>query len=104
MALLVKSLASSFIFISAVMMPVHAMLHSVYFIIRAGGKTLITLVFDCGFTWGLALPLAFVLSNFTALPIVPIFLSVQLLDAVKCLIGFILVKKGVWINNIVENY
>ena len=98
----VRAIAKSLLITVGAMMPFYAFAHGTYFTLRSGGKTMITLFFDCGFTWGLAFPLAFVLSNFTALPIVPIFLSVQLLDAVKCLIGFVLVKKGVWINNIVE--
>ena len=84
-------------------MPFFAFAHGTYFTLRSGGKTLITLVFDCGFTWGAAFPLAYALAHFTSLPIVPMFLAVQLLDVIKCIIGFILVKKGVWINNIVEN-
>ena len=98
----VRAIAKSLLITVGAMMPFYAFAHGTYFTLRSGGKTMITLFFDCGFTWGLAFPLAFVLANFTSLPIVPVFLSVQLLDAVKCLIGFVLVKKGVWINNIVE--
>ena len=98
----VKEIAQNLLVVVGVLMPFYAFAHGTYFTLRSGGKTLITLVFDCGFTWGLAFPLAFVLSRFTALAIVPMFLAVQLLDVVKCIIGFILVKKGVWINNIVE--
>ena len=99
----VRETAKQLLFVVAALMPFYAFAHGTYFTLRSGGKTMITLVFDCGFTWGLAFPLAFVLAHFTALPIVPMFLAVQLLDVVKCVIGFILVKKGVWINNIVEN-
>lgn len=98
----VRQTAQSLLIVVGVLMPFYAFAHGTYFTLRSGGKTLITLVFDCGFTWGLAFPLAFVLSRFTALPIVPMFLAVQLLDVIKCIIGFVLVKKGVWINNIVE--
>lgn len=41
------------------------------------------------------------LSRFTGLSMVQLYLSCQLLDVIKCVIGFILVKKGVWLNNIV---
>ncbi len=99
----VREMAKQLLFVVAALMPFFAFAHGTYFTLRSGGKTMITLVFDCGFTWGLAFPLAFVLAHFTSLPIVPMFLAVQLLDVVKCIIGFVLVKKGVWINNIVEN-
>ena len=34
------------------------------------------------------------------LPILAVYVSVQMLELVKCVIGGILVKKGVWINDI----
>ena len=99
---IVRDTATQLLYVVGALMPFYAFAHGTYFTLRSGGKTLITLVFDCGFTWGLAFPLAFCLSRFTSLPIIPMFLFVQLLDVIKCVIGFLLVKKGVWINNIVE--
>ena len=46
-------------------------------------------------------PLAFYLSRFTAMPIVPLYAIVQSVDLIKCTVGYILIKKGVWVNNIV---
>lgn len=97
----VRSLASAFILISAVLMPVHAILHSTYFTLRSGGKTLITFIFDCGFSWGVSVPLAFVLAHFTDIGIIPLYLCCQSIEAIKCVVGLILVKKGVWLSNIV---
>ncbi len=99
---IVRDTATQLLYVVGALMPFYAFAHGTYFTLRSGGKTLITLIFDCGFTWGLAFPLAFCLSRFTSLPIIPMFLFVQLLDVLKCIIGFLLVKKGVWINNIVE--
>ena len=99
---IVRDTATQLLYVVGALMPFYAFAHGTYFTLRSGGKTLITLIFDCGFTWGLAFPLAFCLSRFTSLPIIPMFLFVQLLDVLKCIIGFVLVKKGVWINNIVE--
>lgn len=96
-----RSLASAFILISAVLMPVHAILHSTYFTLRSGGKTLITFIFDCGFSWGVSVPLAFVLAHFTDIGIIPLYLCCQSIEAIKCVVGLILVKKGVWLSNIV---
>ena len=45
-------------------------------------------------------PVAYVLAHFTAVPILTMYLIVMLLDLIKCTIGFILVRKGVWINDI----
>ena len=76
-------------------------MHAAYFTLRAGGKTFITFVFDSGFIWVVSLPLAFVLSRFTQVPIAPLYLTCQLVEIIKCVIGYTLVKKGVWLQNIV---
>ena len=97
----VRVLASAFILISAVIMPIHGALHCTYFTLRSGGKTLITFIFDCGFSWGISVPLAYCLANFTDMPIIWLYLCCQGVEAVKCVIGLILIKKGVWLSNIV---
>lgn len=98
----VPSLATSLLRVAACCMPIWAFLHTTYFTLRTGGKTIVTFLFDSVFLWCVTTPFAFVLSRFTPLPIVPLYLSCQLLDLIKCTIGFILVKKGVWVNNIVS--
>lgn len=97
----VRKIATELLFTVAAMMPFYAFSHGCYFTLRSGGKTLITLFFDCGSTWLLSFPLAFVLSRFTDVAIIPMYVSVQLLEIIKCIVGFILVKKGVWITKIV---
>lgn len=99
----VRSLASSFIIVGAIFMPFNCVSHASYFTLRAGGKTFVTFLFDSFFIWVLTVPLAFVLSRFTSIPVVSLYACIQALDIVKCVLGLILVKKGVWINNIVEN-
>lgn len=98
----IRALASSFILISAVLMPIHGTLHATYFILRAGGKTIITFIFDCGFSWLISVPLAFCLANFTGLSIIPLYLIVQGAESIKCIVGLILIKKDVWLSNIVS--
>ena len=98
----VRSLASQLILVCACMMPANAFCNCEYFIIRSGGKTGITFLFDCGFTWVLCIPLAYCLTHFTAMSVVLIFLCERFLDVIKGVIGLVLVKKGVWIHNIVS--
>ncbi len=97
----VKALATTFIRIAACCMPLHAFMHATYFTMRSGGKTVVTFLFDSVYLWVISIPLAYVLSRFTLMHIVPLYLCCQLIDIIKCIIGFILVKKGVWLNNIV---
>ncbi len=99
----VRSLATAFIVISAIWMPVHGILHATYFTLRAGGKTIITFMFDCGFSWLISVPLAFVLAHFTSLDIISVYFFVQGIELIKCVIGAVLIGKGVWLSNIVSD-
>ena len=98
----VKQMATYFLFVVAALMPVFAFAHNCYFTLRSGGRTLITFIFDSAFAWVIVVPFAFVLSKYTSLPVVPLYLSVQSLDIIKCIIGFFMVKKGMWIINIID--
>lgn len=97
----VKSLAVQLLWIAAGCMPIYAFTNAAYFTMRCGGKTVVTFFFDSVYLWCVNIPLAYVLSRYTGLPMAPLYLCCQLIDIVKCIIGFVLVKKGVWINNIV---
>ncbi len=97
----VRNLASTLMIVAACAMPINAFSHASYFTLRSGGKTIITFLFDSGFTWAVAVTLAFCLSHFTALNIVAMYALVQASNLIKCVMGYILVKKGIWINNIV---
>ena len=97
----VKSLASALLVVSAALMPLHSFANSCYFTIRCGGKTLITFAFDSLFTWVFSIPLAFFLSRGTAMPAVTMYLCVELLNLIKCIIGYVLVKKRTWVKNLV---
>lgn len=98
-----RELAKYFIMITALAMPQNAFLHAAYFTLRSGGCTVVTFLFDSVFIWCVSVPIAFFLSRFTGFPVVAIYIFVQMADLIKCLIGFILVKKGVWIQNIVSS-
>lgn len=99
----VKKLATQFILIVALYIPMCAFLNACYFTLRAGGKTIVTFVFDSLFMWCVSIPFAFILSRYTAIPIVPLYLYCQMIELIKCVIGFVLVKKGVWLTNIVAD-
>lgn len=98
----IKELATSFMRIACFFIPVWGLTHAIYFTLRSGGKTLITFFFDSVFMIGVVYSTSFVLSRYTDIKILDMYLVIQSLDIIKVVIGFILVKKGVWINNIVE--
>ena len=96
----VRALATVVIRLFALLMPMFALAATCYFILRSGGKTMITFLFDSAFCWACSIPLAYVLIHFTKLPVYVVFALVQGAEAVKCIIGLILVKKGIWVNDL----
>jgi len=98
----VHHLATSFIRVSCCIMPFTAIANNSYFIIRSGGKTIITFLFDCVYSWVVVIPVAYVLAHFTNLGIITVYLCVQSLEIIKSAVGAILTKKGIWIQNLVS--
>lgn len=96
----IKALARTFIMISAAIMPICAFCHCSYFTLRSGGKTVVTFLFDSVYTWVIVIPTATILAKYTTLGIALVFLLVQSLEFVKAIIGFFMVKSGVWLQNI----
>lgn len=98
----IRALASKLILISALCMPINSLANACYFTLRSGGKTVVTFLFDSFYVCVLTVPLAFCLSRFTAISIVPLYLVCQLADVGKCAVGLFAIKKGTWIQNIVK--
>lgn len=96
----VRALASRLILISAVMMPFNAFTNATYFTLRSGGQTMVTFLFDSCFVWCVCVPIAFCLSRFTAISILPLYAICQVLDLVKCLLGSWMLRQGKWIQNL----
>ena len=99
-----RLLATRFIMAQAVFMPQNAFMHSTYFTLRSGGKTFVTFLFDSVFVWCVSVPIAFFFFCYTSLYVVLILVMVQVGDCIKCVIGFVLVKKGIWLQNIVQDH
>ena len=99
----VRQLATRILLVGALLMPTHSFTNSCYFTLRSGGKTLITFLFDSGSLWGLSIPVAFILSRFTAVPIVPMYAIVESLNLIKCAIGYVMVRQRHWVVNLVAD-
>ena len=98
----IRELATKFIWAVAAATPFISLSNSEYFILRSGGKTIITFLFDSCFVCLVNVPVAICLTKFTAIHIVGIFFLVNMLEGVKALVGFIMVKKDIWLNTIVD--
>lgn len=98
----VRRLGQWFIVITALFFPLQGFLNVLYFTLRSGGKTVITFLFDSVFTWIVPVPMAFLLSRFTGVPVLGVYAIVQSADMIKVIVGYILIKKGVWVTNLVD--
>ncbi len=99
----VRQIAAGVIRIVALAAPMHAFNHSSYFTLRSGGKTWITFLFDSAYLWVVSIPLARLLSTGTMWPILVVYAICQFIDLIKLVLGATLLKKGVWVNNIVAD-
>jgi len=98
----VKAIAAAMMKISALAMPLDAFAHASYFTLRSGGKAFITILFDSCFVWAVSVPIAFLLGEFTQLPVLTIFAVCHFSNILKDILGYIFVKRGIWVKNIVK--
>ncbi|MBO4474714.1 MAG: MATE family efflux transporter [Clostridiales bacterium] len=99
----VRNMATGFILICGFTMPMIAFNHASYFIIRAGGNTMITVLFDSVYTWGIAVVAAYIMSRYTNIAVTPMFAVVQCLEFLKCFVAFFMVRSDMWVKNIVKD-
>ena len=96
----VRALAAQLICVCGVMMPFNSYCNATYFTLRSGGQTVITFIFDSCYMWVVCVPLAFCLSRFTGLDILPLYILCQATELAKCLLGGFVLKQGKWIQNL----
>lgn len=98
----VRSLATHFIWVISAMLPIASFTFATYFTLRAGGKALITFLFDSCFLWVGPVFLSVILSRFTAISILPLYAICHLIDIVRCIVGAILLDKVKWMARLTE--
>lgn len=96
-----KRIAATFLLMSGCLMPLHGFLHSCYFTLRCGGRTLITFLYDSVFVCVVNVPIAFLLAKLTAWDVVWIYLAANGVEVLKAVLGYVMLKKKIWINRIV---
>ena len=96
----IRHLATQLLLISALCMPLGSFVNTTYFILRSGGQTYITFLFDCGFVWVVMVPLAYVLSRFVHMDILPLYFLCQSTNMLKALLGYTFLRQGKWIQNL----
>lgn len=98
----IRQMATSMIFILAIFKPVMGLVHACYNTIRAGGKTFLTFINDSGFMWCISVPLAFCLTTFTSLPILPIYFLCQTPEILKLCMSFVILRGNGWMQNLTK--
>lgn len=97
----VRATAARMLLFGGLALPFESLVHAAYFTIRSGGKTWTTFAFDCGFSWVVTAPVAWLLCTFTGVPVEYIYLAVRFADVLKLCIAIYLLKKGSWANTII---
>ena len=98
----VQELAMWLILLNSIALPFNSYTNATYFTLRSGGQTLVTFLFDSCFVWGFCVPLAWGLTRFTGIGIIPLFAICQATDLLKCVLGGIMIKQGKWIQNLTK--
>lgn len=96
----VKDLARQFLYILCFAFVLFTINVCIFFTLRSGGNTWVTLAFDSAFMWVVPVPLTIVLILFTPMNIFWIYLIIQAADLVKTIFGLILMKRRTWIRNL----
>ena len=100
---MVKSLAAGFIVVNAIMMPANAFTNSAFFTLRSGGRVWITMLYDSVYLWIIAIPVTKLLVTFSNLDVTTIYGISYYIDIIKCIFGYILLRRRTWVNNLVSD-
>ena len=74
-----------------------------FFLLRAGGRTLVVFLFDSAFGWIVSIPVAFLFYRFLPnISFEQLFIYVYLFDLLKTVIGMVLIFSKVWNRNIIK--
>ena len=99
----VRQTATQLVLASALFQPFGSLANASYFAIRSGGRTLLTVLSDSCFNWVVVVPTCYLLIHFTDMSLVQAYMCVNCTMILKTAFGIYLLKKGVWIQNIVSD-
>lgn len=98
----VQSLATQLLWVCAAFLIFDSFFHACYFTLRAGGNTLVTIIFDSGFLWTVQVPIGYFLAYKTGLPILPFYILSLVPNLLKIAIGTVLLRKSNWARSLVS--
>ena len=96
----IKETIIALVRIKSVMINIYAYNVCVFFILRAGGDVLSTMLMDAVFLWVAGVLVSTILSTYTSLSLITLYLIVESLDIIKLIIAIFFFKKERWVKNI----
>ncbi|MBR0228730.1 MAG: MATE family efflux transporter [Clostridia bacterium] len=96
----VRQTATRLLTVTACAMPLYAYAHCSYFTLRSGGKTVITFLFDSGYTWVISVPLALLMVQIVHADVIVCYAVVEGANLIKCILGYCFIRSGSWIQNL----
>ena len=86
--------------IKSCLMPIYVVNVCTFYVLRSGGDTFSTMLVDSGFLWIGPVTVSTLLSIFTSIEVVPLYVTVELLDLAKMFIAFWFLKRDRWVRNL----
>ena len=99
---MIKGTIVTLIRIKSFILPVYVYNVCIFFILRAGGDALSTLIMDSGFLWCFNVTLSTIISIYFNVPLVYLYAFIESIDVFKMMLATYFYKKGKWIKNITE--
>ena len=96
---IIKQTIVSLIRIKSLLLPVYVYNVCIFFILRAGGDALSTMIMDSGFLWCAGVLVSTVLSMFVDMPLVLLFTIVESCDVFKLFVATYFFRKEKWAKN-----
>ena len=96
----VRLTATRLLIVTGCAMPLYSFAHCAYFALRSGGKTLITFLFDSGYTWAVSVPLALIMVRLVAADVIVSYAVVEGANLIKCILGWLFLRAGAWVQNL----
>lgn len=96
----IKEAIVTLVRIKSIMINIYAFNVCIFFILRAGGDVVSTMVMDSGFLWVAGVLVSTVLSSFTTISLITLYIIVESLDLIKLMIAAYFFKKERWVKNI----
>lgn len=85
------------------LIPIYVVTVCTFFVLRAGGDAVSTLIMDSGFLYACPVLISTLLSLFTPISLVTLYVAIESLEILKMSLAIMLFRRGRWVRNLAEN-